>query len=669
MAVFPDRIVLKNSTDSQAVIEAAIATGGTDAITQGEIVLGLETSSVSIYTKASDGSIVSFAPGSASGRAIVSNTAPTTGVNNLPLADGDLWYESDTGSYYVYYLSAWVGVNSGVTSLADVDDVIDYAGFVATGSWDSEIVTQTTGGSDFPNAAGEWATYESSAGDAYLMAHFTDSNTVDHTSLFDAVALNPTDYSFKLRVNSGTETAAIQLTAASNQGSGRYRFDFNVTDLDPATVNQGGYSGANPSTGGNGPFANTLELQLVLTSTLTPDDGQVLTWDGTNNRWEPADAAGGGGGSVASLDDVGDVQYPTGNFYLGLTNSTGTTTTTDVDAAGKWAIHSSGLYLLYHTDDSADVEVLQAGDTVTFEAYGLTHTTTMTGGPFTDVASVRAFQVTNQFPSDWLGPTLPSGQALTMANASFPTATVDPSDGQVLTWVDANNQWEPASPASGGGGSSLDPLFSLVTVLAPFDNETNGATTWTSYGSTSPTWTANSSAISNTLTRWGGTTSLDVSSTSASIPCSLGTDDWTIEMWTYLDLGTWNNFGSFLRNGLLSDTFDAFYFGPNGSTTTARCRISNSSTALLTVTGNCVWHDEEWNHLAICRSGDTFSAYVNGEKVGSGVQSGRTFNSGNIRLDASGSSTGYIQDFRVTSGVARYSTAFYPVPSFPLPQS
>lgn len=58
MAVFPDRIVLKNSTDSQAAIETAIEAGGTDEIAQGEIVLGLETGSARIYTRDASGNIV-----------------------------------------------------------------------------------------------------------------------------------------------------------------------------------------------------------------------------------------------------------------------------------------------------------------------------------------------------------------------------------------------------------------------------------------------------------------------------------------------------------------------------------------------------------------------------------------------------------------------------------
>jgi len=215
-------------------------------------------------------------------------------------------------------------------------------------------------------------------------------------------------------------------------------------------------------------------------------------------------------------------------------------------------------------------------------------------------------------------------------------------------------------------GSSGDPLFSSVTVLAPFDNETNGATTWTTYGSTSPTWTANGGTISNAKTRWGGTTSLNVvAGNPATVPCSLGTNDWTIEEWVWIDQSTWNNFGAVLKNGLLSDTYDAFYAGPNGSFSNARFRISNSGVDLLTITGDCTWQDGEWNHVAICRAGDLYSMYVNGEKVGLGTESGRTFNSGNIAAEASGTTTGYVQDFRISVGVARYSTTYYAVPVAP----
>ena len=66
MAVFPDRIVLKNSTGSEAVIIAAIETGGTNEITQGEIVLGLSDGAATLFTKDALGAIVTIS-GSGSG--------------------------------------------------------------------------------------------------------------------------------------------------------------------------------------------------------------------------------------------------------------------------------------------------------------------------------------------------------------------------------------------------------------------------------------------------------------------------------------------------------------------------------------------------------------------------------------------------------------------------
>jgi len=99
MAVFPDRIVLKNSTDDQATIEAAIGTGGADEITQGEIVLGVEPAGVKFYTKAGDGSIVTLGGAGSIGEgleAVVDDTSPQLG--------GDL----DVNGYYVISLSGSV---------------------------------------------------------------------------------------------------------------------------------------------------------------------------------------------------------------------------------------------------------------------------------------------------------------------------------------------------------------------------------------------------------------------------------------------------------------------------------------------------------------------------------------------------------------------------------
>ena len=60
MAVYPDRIVLKNSTDPDGDIRSAIGVGGSDEIFYGEIVLGLGPGNAKLYTRDAQDNIVAF---------------------------------------------------------------------------------------------------------------------------------------------------------------------------------------------------------------------------------------------------------------------------------------------------------------------------------------------------------------------------------------------------------------------------------------------------------------------------------------------------------------------------------------------------------------------------------------------------------------------------------
>lgn len=97
VAVFPDRIVLKNSTDSQATIEAAIQTGGSDAITQGELVLGIENTQVKFYTKSGNGQIVTLG-GTAAGAFAVGDLTDTD-LSTPATDDQVLAYNSVSGNW------------------------------------------------------------------------------------------------------------------------------------------------------------------------------------------------------------------------------------------------------------------------------------------------------------------------------------------------------------------------------------------------------------------------------------------------------------------------------------------------------------------------------------------------------------------------------------------
>ena len=118
MAVFPDRIVLKNSADTEAEIIAAIETGGDDEITQGELVIGLVDGGTRFYTKDANGDIVSLG-GAGTGPQYIddlldvdTSTSPPS-VDQVLIWDGTNWVPGEGGG------EGGSGTNPGPTPPAD----------------------------------------------------------------------------------------------------------------------------------------------------------------------------------------------------------------------------------------------------------------------------------------------------------------------------------------------------------------------------------------------------------------------------------------------------------------------------------------------------------------------------------------------------------------------
>lgn len=92
MAVYPDRIVLKNSTDSLESIATNIGAGGSDEILSGEVVLGLGTGTARLFTRDANGTVVQFGG---------SDATLLGGLNDVDLGgladDQFIQYDEDTG--------------------------------------------------------------------------------------------------------------------------------------------------------------------------------------------------------------------------------------------------------------------------------------------------------------------------------------------------------------------------------------------------------------------------------------------------------------------------------------------------------------------------------------------------------------------------------------------
>jgi hypothetical protein len=149
-----------------------------------------------------------------------------------------------------------------------------------------------------------------------------------------------------------------------------------------------------------------------------------------------------------------------------------------------------------------------------------------------------------------------------------------------------------------------------------------------------------------------------------------GTGDFTVEYWDYhgsqssnfapqvgtlssaTPAGTWR-FGTFTNDG---GVYLAYHTG---------------SAYVDVQFGSTLYNDSTWRHFALTRSNGTVRAFVNGVQVGSDQTITQNFNSGNRVVVGAELLTptyfnGYIDDLRITKGIARYTTTFTP-PTAALP--
>lgn len=138
----------------------------------------------------------------------------------------------------------------------------------------------------------------------------------------------------------------------------------------------------------------------------SPTDGQVLSWNNNNSRWEAATVEGGGGTTGASI--------------------TASDTVPSSPSAGDLWFNSLTTELsVYYTDADSSQWVVMSGTPGEKGDTGAT-------GPAGADGDITSSVLTDLSDVDTTGVV----------------------DGQVLSWNLANNQWEPADP-SGTGGSAV----------------------------------------------------------------------------------------------------------------------------------------------------------------------------------------------------------------------
>jgi hypothetical protein len=223
------------------------------------------------------------------------------------------------------------------------------------------------------------------------------------------------------------------------------------------------------------------------------------------------------------------------------------------------------------------------------------------------------------------------------------------------------------TPYAFGAAGGSDPNFGSVGSLLHF-NGTNGSTTFTDVKGN--TWTPNACTITTAESKFGGASGnftvngAHIRTGSASW-FDFGAGDFTIECWAKKGAGgsgdqhLWDAWSSRFLFRYRNGAPQLFLSGVSGGSPL----LSFSATISSSV----------FTHVALVRNGNTWTCYFDGTSVATTTNSGTISSTAdNLTIgnsDGSGDTFGgYIDEFRVTKGVARYTANFTP-PTTAFPDS
>jgi len=495
MAVFPDRIVLKNSTDSQAEIEASIGPSGPNAIAQGELVVGLESGGAKLYTLDSGGAVVTIS-GSGGG------TEPVElALGDLTDVDFDLIVpQNDYALVYDSSYQKWLAKPQSGSGGGAVDSVNDQTGVVSLGVVDMN---------DYMGAAlsiihssrdiwydgwpapflSHWD-IDTSGGNAIFL--YPEGGPFDYTTL-------PVGTQLILAAEGVSQVTANLIDGFDGAGGGILYFSLDINSW--------------PQEWQNLPAGTACVVNIP--SLGDPGDGDVLTWDSINQKWTPRAVESGGGGGTAGVtkvvgtsgitvtpaSGVGDIVISTdrlsdspsdGKLYGRQNNSWIEVPTGSAAGIGEAPLDgkvygrqssnwvevitgSGGATSLEELSDVqfGDIEPLATGDLLFYSAFDSAFINVPYNQLFIlddmldvdtsgkTVNQVLAWDGSNWIPKDAFGVDGASNLD-DLGNVNAPS----PSDNQVLAYDSTSGEWVAVTVAS-GGPVSINDLTDVDTSTAP----------------------------------------------------------------------------------------------------------------------------------------------------------------------------------------------------------
>jgi hypothetical protein len=225
---------------------------------------------------------------------------------------------------------------------------------------------------------------------------------------------------------------------------------------------------------------------------------------------------------------------------------------------------------------------------------------------------------------------------------------------------------------STSAGGPVDPSFASVVMLAHFDGA-NGSSTFTNSCPRGNTPTVSGSATLSTAQQLYGTASISLNGTTQSIvnashaDYAFGTSDWTIELAA--------------RFGSVAGIQALFDMRPNG-TNGAYPLIYQSGGAIVyyvnssaLITSGVVLSTGVWHRIAVSHISGNTRMYVDGTAVAANIADATTYLQSAMWVGTNQSAPGnnwmnaFVDEYRVTNGVGRYSGASYTPDAAAFPDS
>lgn len=263
-----------------------------------------------------------------------------------------------------------------------------------------------------------------------------------------------------------------------------------------------------------------------------------------------------------------------------------------------------------------------------------------------------------------------------------PNSGYSGSDSFTFTVNDGTADSSAATVTLTVAAAAVDASFANVSLLLKADGANNSTSFVDSSTNNFAISRFGNTKISTDDSKYGGSSAFfdgngDYLSVANNAAFSFGSGDFTIEMWVsptapsswsqkhlFAKRATTSNFGllSYITRNTVTGLYAVTVFIPNA----AGNGWAISKNVPISFTG--------WTHFALVRSGNEWSVYINGVKDVLNANLSITVPSNTAALtigadSAAGTGTsgyvGYMDDIRITKGVARYTANFTPPPAHP----